>query len=74
MKSLVSLPINAAQKNEVFRDDFFSKSEQICSVLICSHFLKKLLTENFIFGAVKKCSLSQCIGFFGSILALLTLR
>ena len=40
-------------KNEVFRQDFFSKCDQICSFLwIWSHLLKKSLMKNFIFCAV----------------------
>ena len=39
-----------AQKVKFSDEDFFSKCEQIHSFLrICSHLIKKFLTENFIF-------------------------
>ena len=41
------------QKMKFFIKDFFSKCDQICSILrIWSHLLKKSLMENFVFCAV----------------------
>ena len=49
-----SLKANTAQKMKFFIKDFFSKCDQIRSLLrIWSHVLKKSLMENFIFCAVK---------------------
>ena len=48
------LHTNTAQKIKLFIKDFFSKYDQIRSVLrIWSHLLKKSLIENLIFCAVK---------------------
>ena len=45
---------NTTQKMKFFFKDFFSKCDQIHSLLqIWSHLLKKSLMENFIFCAVK---------------------
>ena len=45
---------NIAQKIKFYIKDFFSKCDQICSLLrIWSHLLKKFLTENLIVCAVK---------------------
>ena len=45
----------ATQKMKFCIKDFFNKCEQICRKLwICSHLLKKLLMENFIFCAVTR--------------------
>ena len=55
-KALITLRagINTAQKMKFSIKDFFSKCDQIRSFRwIWSHFLKKSLTENFIFCAVK---------------------
>ena len=41
-----------AQKMKFFTKDFFSKCDQLCSLLKKSHLLKKSLMENFIFCAV----------------------
>ena len=46
--------INIAQKMKIYVKDFFSKCDQILQKLwIWSHWLKKLLLENFIICAVK---------------------
>ena len=46
---------NKQHKNEAFRKGFLNKCEQIYSFLrICSHVLRKTLTENFIF-----CGMTQ---------------
>ena len=49
----ILLLILTAQKRKFSIKDFFSKCEQIRKKLrICTHSLKKSLTENFIFCAV----------------------
>ena len=55
--------IFTAQKMKFFIKDFFSKCEQIRSLLrICSHLLKKSLMENFIFCTAFIARLQACFG------------
>ena len=50
---MITAVSTTAQKMKISIKDFFNKREQIRSFLrICSHFLKKLSMENFIFCAV----------------------
>ena len=52
--SILKTTTDTAHKMKFSNKNFFSKCDQICRKLwICSHLLKKSLTENFIFCAVE---------------------
>ena len=57
-----------AQKIKFSIKDFFSKCDQICSLLlIWSHLLKKSLMENFIFCAVPRKEGEDVIDLTGKV-------
>ena len=62
--SMLSLTPDTAQKMKFSIKNFFSKCDQIRSLLrIWSHLLKKFLIENFISCAVRKCETNVSLRF-----------